>query len=152
MSRTKHREIGALFVSLRKYQPFSPQKLDIQRSSYFFGSSRQNRYQPIIWQYWGIRPPHLLMPVNSSVMPWEIGEYRGMGRFQNNGAAGGLGLRHRDYRCAGFPFLIAGDVYCLSIASAFVGFGGAVFLPSGGAVFSPVFALPSVRASSHGRA
>ena len=92
------------------------------------------------------------MPASSSVMLWGIGEYWGMGHFQNNGAAGGPSLRHHDYRCTGFPFLIAGDVYCLLIASAFADFWGAVFLPSGGAVFSPVFALPSVRASSHGRA
>lgn len=32
------------------------------------------------------------------------------------GAAGGLGLRHRDYRCTGFPFLIAGDVDCFRLA------------------------------------
>ena len=39
-----------------------------------------------------------------------------MGHFQNNGAAGGLSLRHRDYRCTGFPFLIAGDVDCFRLA------------------------------------
>ena len=36
-----------------------------------------------------------IMPASSSVMPWEIGGYWGMGHFQNNGAAGGLDLRHR---------------------------------------------------------
>ena len=34
------------------------------------------------------------MPASSSVMPWEIGEYWDTGHFQNNGAAGGLDLRH----------------------------------------------------------
>ena len=32
------------------------------------------------------------------------------------GAAGGSSLRHRDYRCTGFPFLIAGDVDCFRLA------------------------------------
>ena len=40
------------------------------------------------------------MPASSSVMLWEIGEYWGMGHFQNNGAAGGLGLRHPYARTA----------------------------------------------------
>ena len=57
-----------------------------------------------------------IMPASSSVMPWGIGGYWGMGHFQNNGAAGGLSLRHRDYRCTGFPFLIAGDVDCFRLA------------------------------------
>ena len=57
-----------------------------------------------------------IMPASSSVMLWEIGGYWGMGHFQNNGAAGGLSLRHRDYRCTGFPFLIAGDVDCFRLA------------------------------------
>ena len=34
------------------------------------------------------------MPASSSVMLWEIGGYWGMEHFQNNGAAGGLDLRH----------------------------------------------------------
>lgn len=46
------------------------------------------------------------MSANSSVMPWEIGEYWGMGRFQNNGAAGGLDLRHRYCRCNSFCFVV----------------------------------------------
>ena len=64
------------------------------------------------------------------------------------GAAGGLSLRHRDYRCTGFPFLIAGDVYCLLIASAFADFWGAVFPPLGDAVFSPAYVLLSLTALS----
>ena len=32
------------------------------------------------------------------------------------GAAGGPSLQHRDYRCTGFPFLIAGDVDCFRLA------------------------------------
>lgn len=80
-----------------------------------------------------------IMPASSSVMPWEIGEYWGMGHFQNNGAAGGLDLRHRYYRYTGIPFLIAGDVYCLSIASAFVDFWGAVSPPLGDAAASLAF-------------
>ena len=55
------------------------------------------------------------------------------------GAAGGPSLRHRDYRCTGFPFLIAGDVDCLLIASAFVDFWGAVFPPLGDAAASLAF-------------
>ena len=34
-------------------------------------------------------------------MLWGIGEYWGMGHFQNNGAAGGVDLRHRHYRYTG---------------------------------------------------
>ena len=73
---------------------FHREKLDIQKPEYFFESSRQNRYHPVIWQCLLIRTLHLLMPASSWVMLWGIGEYWGMGHFQNKGAAGGLDLRH----------------------------------------------------------
>ena len=60
----------------------------------FFKPSHQNRSHPVIWNCFLFRTSHLLMPASSSVMPWGIGEYRGMGHFQNKGAAGGLDLRH----------------------------------------------------------
>ena len=85
---------------------FHREKLDIQKSECFFESSRQNRYHPVIWQKFLIRTLHLLMPASCSVMPWGIGGYWGMGHFQNNGAAGGLDLRHRYCRCNSFCFVV----------------------------------------------
>ena len=57
----KHREIGAFVVFFRKYQPFHREKLDIQKSEYFFKPSRQNRYHPVIWNCFLIRTPHRLI-------------------------------------------------------------------------------------------
>ena len=85
---------------------FHHEKSDIQIVEYFFKPSRQIRYHPVIWQKFLIRPLHLLMPASSSVMPWGIGGYWGMGHFQNNGAAGGLDLRHRYCRCNSFCFVV----------------------------------------------
>ena len=45
----------------------------------FFKPSHQNRSHPVIWNCFLFRTSHLLMPASSSVMPWGIGEYWGMG-------------------------------------------------------------------------